>query len=79
MRMPRVRWGYATAAVVVAAVSVLWWATVTYSCADVGTAVSDCEPQGGVEMVARTIVAVIGLGVAVWLAVRAFRRPTTPR
>ena len=73
------RLAYGVAALVVLALSVLWFSAVTYTCPDsVGTTYSDCDGQGGVEMVIRTIVAVLGAFAAGWLASRALLR-TTPR
>jgi len=59
--------------------TLLWCFTITYTCPDsVGmTTSTGCDAQGGVEMVTRTIVAVIGFGFALWFAVKAVR--ATPR
>ena len=73
------RWAYAAAALVTLALTALWAQTLNYTCPDTdGSGSYVCDGQGGVEMVTRTIVAVLGLCLTGWFAYRALRR-TTPR
>ena len=68
------RLAYGVAALAVLALSIVWFSppSPTRARISVGTTYSDCSGQGGVEMVTRTIVGVLGA-----FAARVARREST--